>query len=377
MNLFPTNELPDLPMIYLHQTSVRSQLIYTSSLLAFVLLLLALPFVKIDLTIKSPGSIQTEVGKSPIIAPISGRLTGFFLKENGRIKKGTTILTIDTFTPDQELDLTSTQIKNIDNLLRDVQTMLSRKNQLKLQTDYYQNSLAQYQAALQNVTYEIDQTQRDHDRYATLYQKKVVTTSEFEQRNMTYQKALVNRDAIEADFKQRWQNEAIRYQNELIELQKKRNVIENQRKNYSIKAPINGYALHLTNLQEGDRVYENQQIGEITADSVLLAFCYVKPAVIAQVKKGQSVRFQIDSFSYQQWGTLLGKVADISEDIMLVGNEPYFKVTCQLQRHYLKANGHIGQLKKGMTFTAGFVIATRTLFQLLSDKAEDWLYTYK
>jgi HlyD family secretion protein len=36
-------------------------------------------------------------------------------------------------------------------------------------------------------------------------------------------------------------------------------------------------------------------------------------------------------------------------------------------------SGQEGEIKKGMTFNARFVIARRSLFQLLYDKVDDWL----
>jgi HlyD family secretion protein len=36
-------------------------------------------------------------------------------------------------------------------------------------------------------------------------------------------------------------------------------------------------------------------------------------------------------------------------------------------------NGVKGNLKKGMTFQARFILTKRSLFQLLYDKADDWM----
>jgi HlyD family secretion protein len=69
-----------------------------------------------------------------------------------------------------------------------------------------------------------------------------------------------------------------------------------------------------------------------------------------------------------------GKVNEISNNAVSINNRPFFRVKCQLDQHCLKLkNGHIGELKKGMTLTGRFKVADRTLFQLLFDKADDWL----
>ncbi|WAC41492.1 HlyD family efflux transporter periplasmic adaptor subunit [Pedobacter sp. SL55] len=109
-------------------------------------------------------------------------------------------------------------------------------------------------------------------------------------------------------------------------------------------------------------------------DSSLIAFCYVKPSDIGLIKKGQRVRFQIDAFNYNQWGMLTGKVIDIAEDITQQNQTMYFKVKCKLDQQYLQLkNGYKGNIKKGMSLTANFTIAKRSLLQLLYDRVDDWM----
>jgi HlyD family secretion protein len=56
------------------------------------------------------------------------------------------------------------------------------------------------------------------------------------------------------------------------------------------------------------------------------------------------------------------------------GKQPYFKVRCSLDQHELSLkNGYVGKIRKGMTLQARFFVTRRTLFQLLYDKADDWL----
>ena len=69
-----------------------------------------------------------------------------------------------------------------------------------------------------------------------------------------------------------------------------------------------------------------------------------------------------------------GKVIGIANDFVLLEGKPVFKVKCRLDRQRLQLkNGYPATLKKGMTLRARFVVAERTLFQLLCDNADDWL----
>ena len=66
---------------------------------------------------------------------------------------------------------------------------------------------------------------------------------------------------------------------------------------------------------------------------------------------------------------------DISDDIIFTNTgEAVFKVRCSLDNDHLKLkNEYKGYLKKGMNFTARFMVAKRSLFQLLYDDADNWL----
>jgi membrane fusion protein, peptide pheromone/bacteriocin exporter len=86
------------------------------------------------------------------------------------------------------------------------------------------------------------------------------------------------------------------------------------------------------------------------------------------------VKLQIDAFNQNDWGTLDGTIIDISGDILMVDQSPVYRVLCSLSKSYLTlSNGYRGELKKGMSLQARFILTERSLFQLLFDNIDDWL----
>jgi membrane fusion protein, peptide pheromone/bacteriocin exporter len=54
--------------------------------------------------------------------------------------------------------------------------------------------------------------------------------------------------------------------------------------------------------------------------------------------------------------------------------QPVFKVRCQLVKQEVSLpTGYKATLKKGMSLRARFMVAKRSLFQLLYDKVDDWV----
>jgi HlyD family secretion protein len=83
---------------------------------------------------------------------------------------------------------------------------------------------------------------------------------------------------------------------------------------------------------------------------------------------------QVDAFNYLDWGSVHGRILDISDDFLLVDGRPAFRVRCAMAEGRLSLkNGVTGRLKKGMTLQGRFLVARRSLFQLLYDNVNDWL----
>lgn len=133
--------------------------------------------------------------------------------------------------------------------------------------------------------------------------------------------------------------------------------------------------MNIKNIKEGDFVFPNQKIAEISPDSTLMAVAYISPKDVGFIKPGQQVAFQVDAFNYNDWGLAKGKIAEIADDLSLVGEQQVaFRVICALDQTHLKLkNGYAGELRKGMTFNGRFLVARRSLFQLLYDKVDDWM----
>ena len=121
--------------------------------------------------------------------------------------------------------------------------------------------------------------------------------------------------------------------------------------------------------------YKQEILGTISPDdSLVIAECYVSPQNIGLIKAGQTVLFRIDAFNYNEWGMIKGTVADIAHDFIVINNQPVFKVKCILNQRKLKLkNGYTVSLTKGLSLHSEFIIARRSLYQLIYDKADDWL----
>lgn len=372
-------DLENNVLVFLHQTKVSTQIIYSITLIAIIVAVCALPFIYTTVSVKGSGSLQSNIEKNELLAPISGRVTRINLIDNQKIRKGDILLNIDPTLQEKQGMILSTRTNELNDLLNDATLVLKTVDLSSggfpaLHTGLYAASWQQFMEQSQNATNAKTQAYKIYIRYETLFNKKVVTQAEYEQYKFNYDQALSDLNLVARKYKTQWQTEASQYRKELKDLSDQKVQLTEQKKLYQLTAHIDGTIQGLSGLQTGSFVSAGQKIGEISPDSALLAINYVKPSDIGLIKKGQEARFQIDAFNYNQWGLLTGMVTDISDDIVMINQNPYFKVKCKLNKDFLQLkNGYKGQVKKGMSFSVHFTIARRSLYQLLYDKVDDWL----
>lgn len=380
ISTYSTETISETSIVYRSQISKSSQIIYQVTVLVILLTFAALPFIKTPISVKGNGLLQSSLEKTELAIPINGRLIKYRLSDNKKVEQGDVLLVIDAGLPSQQSALVNTREGQLRQFLTDISSLLAfntleRSNSPNLQTGQYNASWQQFVQELDNAGIAKRQAANTFSRYHKLYQTKSITDAEHDKYKYEYEQAESMYEMVRTKYKTQWQTEANEYRNELRQLSGQQAELAEQKKQYTLRAPIGGSVQNLAGMQNGAYVFANQKIGEISPDASLTAFCYIKPADIGLIKKGQEVRFQIDAYNYNQWGSASGKVIDISDDIVIVnGNQPVFKVKCSLDQDHLKLkNGYKGYLKKGMNFTARFTVTSRSLYQLLYDKVDDWV----
>lgn len=214
----------------------------------------------------------------------------------------------------------------------------------------------------------------DYDRNKKLYEQKVIAAVDFENFQFELDKSRSEIELLKQGQLSQWQQELRKFEEELAYLDTQLAQTQKEIESLYIKASVGGTIQNLTGVYPGSAVFAGQELAVISPDTELLAEVYVSPNDIGLLRPGMDVRMQVGAFNYNQWGLLNGKVKEISNDIQIMDNRPMFEVRCSLEKEYLTLkNGYKGNLKKGMTLQARFVVTKRSLWQLLYDKADDWL----
>ena len=150
------------------------------------------------------------------------------------------------------------------------------------------------------------------------------------------------------------------YQQELIKY-------EEALKRTIVKAPLSGYVQQLVYHTKGGVVETAKPIMNLVPEDYKLeAEVQILNKDIGFVRPEQDVEIKIDSFPFTKYGTIKGKVRNISGDA--IQDEKLglvFNARLTLLDNKIKADGQIIQLKPGMSMTAEIKTGKRRVIEYL------------
>lgn len=365
--------------------NVQSRTIYVIVLIFLVLSSGALLLISVNVIVRGAGVLTAAADRTWIKAPVSGPVASVHVEENQSIVKGAILFTMESGILDEDLSYLRQKMAEIRAKITDLRKLIAicRENKLAapgtLLSPVYVLQYRLFAQRARGIRNQVKETEATYLRNDYLYQEGVVAKAEFERHRFALQEVEDKLQLLYRDQGNSWQADLNLLTQELRELASAESKLIKQKESYRVRAPTDGILQELTGLIPGTFLNQGERVARLSPDSGLLARIPVSPADIGLIEEGMPVRIQVDAFNYQQWGLLTGVVSTISRDVLFTpGRDPFFEVICELQDTVLQLdNGYRGRLKRGMTIQARFLVARRTLFQLLSDNIDNWLNPYE
>ncbi len=359
------------PVLYYHG-------IYLIILFVISLSIGALPFVYTDISIKSQGITRPRIERTEIRSTMSGIIDTLFVTEGLFVQKNQIILRIKDQTSGSrerqnsfEIEQRQVGIRDLTYLTTAIPDSLSIH---QLHSALYTEQLNHFLQQKQELAIQLRKATKEVEINSSLAKSKVISPKEFFDIQNNYDRIQASIKVLSQGQISAWQKELLQNRLELSRYHNQANEVKTQADLYSIKAPISGIIQGISGRYSGGSVQSNETLCMISPEESLIGECYVQTKDAGFLRHGQVVRFQIDAFDYNYFGILTGRIISIDNDYTVIDNKPVFKVRCNFDntQMFLK-NGFKGQIKKGLSFQAGFTIARRSLWQLLFDKIDDWL----
>jgi HlyD family secretion protein len=369
--IFPPEIIQYSAENYYSKLRTRSQVIYLSVLLFVALFIVALPFIKVDISTQSRGVIRTSMENTLLQSPVYGEVIEYRIHENKAVSAGDTLIIFNTAQLEEQIRLESEKKDQNDLFIADLGRLIANT---KPQTAKYIAEYNRYKSKWKEQQIQIDFLTKDYEATTRLYEKQIIAEFDYLTLKNNLEKAkslLIN---LKEEFFASWQSERTRLEIENQTLVSTVRQIEKNKRSYVIIAPLSGALVQVSGFQAGNFIAPNQAIAYISASDSLLAECYIAPSDIGYISEQQPVVFQFDAFDYREWGLIEGQVTEILKDIVTQSNQPVFRVRCKLNTSCLELkNGYQGCVQKGMTVTGRFHLARRSLWQLMFDKIDNWM----
>ncbi|NIJ54736.1 HlyD family secretion protein [Dyadobacter arcticus] len=347
-------------------------------IIALLGLTLFLPWTQ---NIKARGDITSlyqEQRSQNINSPIPGKIVKWAVKEGDFVKKGDTIMQISEIKEDYlDPNLVSRTQQQVEakkgsinfykgkaaTSVSQMEALQAAKTfkikQLENKLGQLNNKLTGEQAELEAVTNEFNLTKDQYERQQKMFEQGLVSQTQLQQRNTTFQNALAKKIAAENKIAQTKQEMIIveieqnGVQQEYAEkiskaegdrLQSLSNIasgqgemakLENQVANYTIRngmyvilAPQDGQIVQANKAGIGEILKDGERITVIVPTRVNYAVeMYVRPVDLPLISIGQKVRFMFDGFPaiiFSGWpensyGTFGGKVVAFEHTISANG----------------------------------------------------------
>lgn len=378
--IFPAEIIEYSVEDHFHRYRTRTLVIYQVLLVAFIAGFISLFFIRVSVNVVGGGTLRPVVERNTIKSPVSGKLDRVFIKENQRVAAGDVLFTLQTDLLENQQGVTDERQREVSRRMRDLAqlaalTQADNGTTPALSTALYQQQYQLFNEQVNDATIGLRETEAQFERQQQLYDKRMISSAEFDKVSYALEKAETRLRVLYDEQVSRWRTDHAGLQKEYRELAARQSQYRQEREHYAVKAPIDGTIQQFNGAQPGNFLVQGETLAELSPDSGLVAEVQVSPKDIGLLETGMPVKIQIDAFDYNQWGMVGGHVMDVADDVTLTQQgAPFFRVRCQLRQRQLRLpNGYTGTLRKGMSFRARFAVANRTLFQLLYDKADDWL----
>ena len=362
------NTVNTLRMRYGH----RKPYIYLAVIAFAMVIFVSLPIVSVDVSSQSPGIIRAKTDNTDVVPIVSGRVVRTKIINNRTVRSGDTLLVIDN-------SANSTHAVEQQHILREVG---QRIHDLKflcqgeangLQTGLYRQEWTEYKQKEKGLYEIIREQERELERAQQGYRDGLVAKKDYDQARDALQASHRNITELRQQQVSAWQKDLQQLQEQQRNLTGELRRTGQQQHDYVIVAPTDGTLVCERALSVGSFVVAGQQVASVSPDDSLIVECYVSPSDIGFIRTGQDVALQYTAFDYNQWGLGHAIVSEISRNVTVQENQPFFIVRCKMKEQSLRLNnGYEAIIKKGMTLTGRFLITRRTLWQLLWDKVDDW-----
>lgn len=376
--LVPAAFVEDCVEVHLAHHAPTGHALYGTILAVAIASMAAMPIVHVPVTVQSTGVLRPVIERQDARAAESGIVRDVRVDDGDRVRAGDTLLTLDAHVVATRLaaadSITATRRKDLADLTLLLETDDSLPPWETLESAYRRQQAREQGTILTELHARAASARRDADRIRALLARGFVAPEQEEKQAEAQRTTEAAVHEHEERMRSTWSDARAAVMDELRRLAGERAELTEALARHAVIASVEGTVEMVASLSRGSVVQQGERLATISPNTDLVAEAMLPSRDIALVRPGTSARLMIDALNYREWGVVDATVIEVADDASLTEDGAVFRVRCALARTDLRLSG--GQrvaVGKGMTFRARFVIAERSLLQLLFDRVDDWL----
>ena len=243
--LFPADVLQNSTESYLPKVAVKSQWIYTVTIAAIILTLFSLPFLYVDISVQSVGTLRTKNDKTELRSLVSGVILDARVSENQSVKSGEILYEINSEELAARVQLNSDQQKEKISFINDLERLvrLDKESLYKdhtFGTSLYAQQFFSFQAKMQENLFHQQKISKELDADRKLFKEKVIAMREFDTKEFEHTQLVAQYESIFRQQMGQWQSDLSSQRTALRQLLSDEKQLTEQKKNYIVKAQVSG-----------------------------------------------------------------------------------------------------------------------------------------
>lgn len=360
--------------------------VYLGILGLLVVMGMGLPIVRVAITAQGRGAIRPAIERHEIRTSVGGYVARATMALGSAVAVGDTLVVLRAGPAEPRAERLRTAVAAAGDAVQDLTTLAggslsvdavtsdTRLQPHRLRTPRYRQEHEALRAELAELGVRAIAAGAELDRVEGLHALGLAAAADLERARALASEIDVRRTALVANRLAGWEAELERSSEKLDLLLSELERASAAVNDHVLLAPVAGTLEEMLPLSPGSYIGPATTVGVISPAARLTAEVYVDGQAVGFVRPDGPVLLHLDAFDPNDWGILPGTVIDVSRDFLPHGEGAAFRVRIGLSRTWMTSpEGRRAPLKKGMTLTARFPIAERSLWQLLWDRIDDWL----
>ena len=320
---------------------------------------------KTDQIIQSNGFLEPKDRLRSVKIPEKGVIEELLIKEGELVQKGQVLLKLDTDLLEINSKTTNESIEIKKQILEDKELELAKTREI-------------FDIKIYEAKKSIEIEDNIFNKMESIVKVGAISEVQFLEQEMQVIKLQSQLNELISDKTRKislLQQSISDLKMQINDLQSKLTEISKIKKINQIDSPINGFIHDLKPFGEGYVANSTETILKIVPKDNLIAIIDINTSDIGFVKIGKEVDLSIDSFPAKDFGSIKGKVMQISSSALEpndINRQPHFKAKVSLQSQKLETKKGINlTLKPGMSLTANIKLRKATYLDLLLGTFKD------